>query len=105
MSTRQMNKRVASGMSVSATKRVRMRLLSGCLIAWLALGIGCDAKPKSQAEPAAQSDAAPLKSEAEATADPAVIAQAGPVNVTFDDFEYALRLNRLVMPLDNLEAP
>src|SRR5690554_4756585 len=94
MSTRQMNKRLSSDASSPVAKRVCMRVLMGCF-----------AKPKSQTLPPSANDAEVLKSEGEVSPDQAVIAQAGPVKVTFHDFEYSLRLNRLVMPIDNLEAP
>lgn len=100
-----MNKRLPFEASSSLAKRARVRVLRGCLVGWLALGMGCEAKPKTQAAPARSADAGSPQSQGDAASQPGVIVQAGPIKVTLDDFKYALRVNRLVMPMENLEAP
>ncbi|TDP73918.1 hypothetical protein [Bradymonas sediminis] len=104
MKTRQMNDEIAADARASAPERGRSRLSLVFLIGFLALSLGCDAKPKGESAGQAKVE---QKAEpaAEEPSSEAVLVEAGPIKITLKDFEYALHLKRFVASMDQLEPP
>lgn len=90
---------------LTARKRGRGRLLMAFLISSMALGIGCKSKPEPSHSKGEEKTAELSEKDSSSESEEGVIAQAGPIKVTLKDFEYSVHLNRLVAPMDQLEAP